>query len=144
METGVQNQLISLDSGFRRNDEKRTKRTFYETVIYSFHEKCFDPVNDIGLLILCQFGIDWQGKGFLRGFLRIWEVSPLVFKKGVTFLQVKGDGVVDVRADPFFCKELPKAVSFWSGDDILMEDMAILILAFGKAKVRDSREEVFK
>jgi hypothetical protein len=110
----------------------------------SFPVKRPDPVNDIGLLILCQFGIDWQGKGFLRGLLRVWKVSPLVFKKGVTFLQVKGDGVVDVRADPFSCKELSKAVSFWSGDDILVEDMAILVLAFRKAKARDSREEVFK
>ena len=113
-------------------------------MIYSFPVKRSDPVDDVGLLILCQFRIDWQGKGFLRGLLRIWKVSPLVFKKRVTFLQVKGDGVVDVRADSFFCKELSKAVSFWSRDDILMEDMAILILAFGKAKARDSGEKVFK
>ncbi len=32
VETGVQNLLKRLDSGFRRNDEKRTKRTFYETI----------------------------------------------------------------------------------------------------------------
>jgi hypothetical protein len=32
VETGVQNQLKSLDSGVRRNDEKRTKRTFYEAI----------------------------------------------------------------------------------------------------------------
>jgi hypothetical protein len=32
VKTGVQNLLNSLDSGFRRNDEKRTKQTFYETI----------------------------------------------------------------------------------------------------------------
>jgi hypothetical protein len=33
VKTGVQNLLKELDSGFRRNDEKRTQRTFYEFII---------------------------------------------------------------------------------------------------------------
>jgi hypothetical protein len=36
VKTGVQNLLNSLDSGFRRNDEKRTKQTFYETIKNDF------------------------------------------------------------------------------------------------------------
>jgi len=42
VETGVQNQLKSLDSGFRRNDEKRTKRTFYETIMLQRSSKTWD------------------------------------------------------------------------------------------------------
>ena len=32
VKTGVQTLLKELDSGFRRNDEKRTNRTFYEFI----------------------------------------------------------------------------------------------------------------
>jgi hypothetical protein len=39
VETGVQNLLKELDSGFRRNDENRTKRTFYEFIFYGDTEK---------------------------------------------------------------------------------------------------------
>ena len=33
-EAGVQNYLNSLDSRFRGNDEKGTKRTFYEAITF--------------------------------------------------------------------------------------------------------------
>ena len=33
VKTGVQNLLNSLDSGIRRNDEKRTKQIFYEFIM---------------------------------------------------------------------------------------------------------------
>ena len=42
METGVQlhdNELDLLDSGFRRNDEKRQFRTFYEAVMFQIFSK---------------------------------------------------------------------------------------------------------
>ena len=36
VKTGVQNLLKQLDSGIRRNDEKGTATTFYETIIYKW------------------------------------------------------------------------------------------------------------
>ncbi len=33
VKTGVQNRLRILDSGIRRNDENRTNKTFYESIM---------------------------------------------------------------------------------------------------------------
>ena len=41
---------------------------------------------------------------------------------------MKGDGIIDVCADPFLCQELFQAVPFRNTDHILMENMAVLIL----------------
>jgi hypothetical protein len=41
---------------------------------------------------------------------------------------MEGDGIIDVCANPFLCQELSESVSFWNTDDILMKDMAVLIL----------------
>jgi hypothetical protein len=48
VKTGVQNVLKQLDSGFRRNDEKRTKRTFYEFIIFHQNESPL-PAKNCGI-----------------------------------------------------------------------------------------------
>jgi hypothetical protein len=41
---------------------------------------------------------------------------------------MEGDRVIDVGTNPFLCQELFQPISFWDTDDILMKDMAVLIL----------------
>ena len=54
---------------------------------------------------------------------------------------MEGDGIIDVRADPFLCQELSQAVSLRNTDHILMKDMAVLILNGGELKTFYRREK---
>jgi hypothetical protein len=95
-------------------------------------------------LIFRQLGIDGKSQHLLRGLLRDGEIPSAIFQKGVTFLQMEGNGIIDVRANSFLSQELLQAVSFWDTDHILMKDMAALILYGRKLKTLHRRGEVFE
>src|SRR4030042_6602888 len=109
-----------------------------------FVVKGFDSIYDHRLLIFRQFRIDGESQHFLRGLLRNGEVPSTIFEKGVTFLQMEGNGIIDVRANPFLGQELPQTVSFGDTDHILMKDMAALILYGRELKTLHRREKVLE
>src|SRR4030042_5951365 len=88
-----------------------------------FAVKGFDSIYDHRLLIFRQFRIDGESQHFLRGLLRNGEVPSTIFEKGITFLQMEGNGIIDVRANPVLSQKLPQTVSFGAPDTILMKDM---------------------
>jgi len=109
-----------------------------------FVVKGFDSIYDYPLLIFRQLRIDGESQHLLRGLLRNGEIPSTIFQKRVTFLQMEGDGIIDVRANPFLSQELLQTVSFWDTDHILMKDMAVLIFYGRELKTLHGREGVFE
>src|SRR4030042_2860791 len=109
-----------------------------------FAVKGFDSIYDHRLLILRQFGIKGKSQHFLRSLLRNGEIPSTIFQEGVTFLHMEGNGIIDVRANPFLSQEFPQTVSFGDTDHILMKDMAVLKLYGRELKTLHRREKVFE
>jgi hypothetical protein len=104
----------------------------------------FDPAHDHPLVIFRQLRINRESQHFFGSLFRIRKISTAIIQKGITFLKMEGDGIIDVRADPFRCQELFQAVSFRNTDHILMKDMAVLILNGREINAFHGREKILK
>lgn len=65
-------------------------------------------------------------------------------QKGIAFLQVEGNGVVNLGSDAPLVEELSETVSFRSQDHILIVDVAILILSDRKLESGQGCSEIAK
>ncbi len=52
------------------------------------------------------------------------EVAAAVLKIGEALLQMQRHRIVDLRADPALCQELPQRVAALHAQDVLVEDVA--------------------
>jgi hypothetical protein len=57
---------------------------------------------------------------------------------------MEGDGVIDVRTDPFLCEEFPQPVSFRETNNILIKDVAVFILDRWELEAGDRWKEIIE
>ncbi len=84
----------------------------------------FGDGGDYGLLLVfAEFGEDRQGEDFAGGALGLGEVALGVAEGLEGLLQVKRDGVVDLRADFAGGEEFAQGVAASGADDVLVPDV---------------------
>jgi len=57
-----------------------------------------------------------------------------MLEKGIAFLKMEGDRVINFRPDAFLLEKRPKVVAVRDPDHVLVVDMAILVLFHRKLK----------
>ena len=99
--------------------------------------KCDNSVSHVSLLDVRQFGENGQCENLLCGLFRGGEIAPAMAQKGVAFLKVERNRIVDLGSDALVLKEFPESVSLWSPDDILVVNVSIRVLSDGKLEAID-------
>ena len=85
-----------------------------------------DRLDDVGLLVFGELGVDGQRQRFLGRALRVRERARPIVEVLVADLQMQGRRVIDLGADSVLLQEGPELIPLRDADDVLVVDVAVL------------------
>src|SRR5207245_7016035 len=84
-----------------------------------------DRLDDVGLLVFGELGVDGQRQRLLGRALRVRERARPIAEALVADLEMQGQWVVDLGADSLLLQEGPQLIPPLDPDDVLVVDVAV-------------------